>query len=151
VEAPRAARVFLFLLPGGRPRRRGDEGAVAAADAAFFPLPLGWPGPHFSGTPTSPGALAAWVTAEVEGAPAAAAARASKVFLLRLPYGRPRFRDAGGAIPGAWASFSSFSGPLSPPAAEPLREDMPGWARGGEVRGEGRSGDVPSATGAPGI
>jgi hypothetical protein len=32
---------------------------------------------------------------------AATAARAAKVFLLRLPFGRPRFRDAGGAISGA--------------------------------------------------
>jgi hypothetical protein len=138
VEAPRAARVLLFLLPGGRPRRRGDEGVVAAADAAFYPLPFGRPGPRFSGTPASPGALAARVATKVEGATAAAAARASKVFLLRLPFGRPRFRDAGGAISGAWASFSPFSGALSPPAAEPLREDMtgPGSGRRGLRRGE---------------
>jgi hypothetical protein len=83
--------------------------------------------------PTSPGALAAWVAAEVEGATAAAAARASKVFLLRLPFGRPRFRDAGGVISGALASLSFPSGNLSPPMAEPLREDMTGL--GSERRG----------------
>jgi hypothetical protein len=63
----------------------------------------------------------------------AAVARASRVFLLRLPFGRPRFRDAGGTISGAWASFSLLSGTLSPPAAEPLREDMAGL--GSERRG----------------
>jgi hypothetical protein len=57
---------------------------------------------------------------------AAVAARASKVFLLRLPFGRPRFRDAGGVISDALASFSLPSGILSPPTAEPLREDMSG-------------------------
>jgi hypothetical protein len=70
---------------------------------------------------------------EEEGAMAAAAARASKVFLLRLPYGRPRFRDAGATASGAWASFSLLSGILSLPAAEPLREDMTGL--GSERRG----------------
>jgi hypothetical protein len=57
---------------------------------------------------------------------AAAAARASKVFLLRLPFERPRFRDVGGVISGALASLSLPSGNLSPPTAEPLREDMTG-------------------------
>jgi hypothetical protein len=95
VAAPRAARVFLFLLPTGRPRRRGDEGVAADAGAVFLPLPFGRPGPRFSETPASPGALAARVATEVEGATVAAAARASRVFLLRLPFGRPRFRAAG--------------------------------------------------------
>jgi hypothetical protein len=61
---------------------------------------------------------------EVEGATAAAVARASKVFLLRLPFGRPCFRDAGGDVSGSLASFSLPSEALAPPTAEPLREDM---------------------------
>jgi hypothetical protein len=136
VAAPRVARVFWFLLPGGRPRRRGDEGVAAAAGVVFLPLPFGRPGPRFSGTPASPGALAARVVMEVEGATVAAAARATKVFLLRLPFGRSRFRDAGGAVSGAWASVSFLSGTLSPPVAEPLREDM--TELGSERRGSRR-------------
>jgi hypothetical protein len=116
----------------GRQRNSNIAGAV------FLPLPFGRPGPCFSGTPASPGALVARVATEVEGATAAAAARASKVFLLRLPFGRPRFRDAGGDVSGALASFSLPSGTLSPPTAEPLREDMtgPGSERRGSRRGE---------------
>jgi hypothetical protein len=57
---------------------------------------------------------------------AAVAVRASKVFLLRLPFGRPRFRDAGGIISGAMAPFSLPSGILSSPTVEPLKEDMTG-------------------------
>jgi hypothetical protein len=72
------------------------------------------------------GALAARVVGEVDEVTAVAAARASKVFLLRLPFGRPRFRDAGGVISGALAPFSLPSRILSPPTAEPLREDMTG-------------------------
>jgi hypothetical protein len=53
--------------------------------------------------------------------------------LLRLPFGRPRFRDAGGTISGALASFLLPSRTLSPLAAEPLREDMTGL--GSERRG----------------
>jgi hypothetical protein len=124
--APRAARVFLFLLPGGRPRRQGDEGVATATGAVFLPLPFGRPGPRFSGMPTAPGALVARVAMKAEGATAATAARASKVFLLQLPFGRPHFRDAGGDASGALASFSLPSGTLSPPTAEPLREDMTG-------------------------
>jgi hypothetical protein len=75
---------------------------------------------------TSPGTLAVRVAAEVEGATAVAAARASKVFLLRLPFGRSRFRDAGGVISDAVAPFSLPSGILSPPTVESLREDMIG-------------------------
>jgi hypothetical protein len=78
---------FLFLLPGGRPRRRGDKGAAAAVEAVFFPLPFGWPGFRFSGTPASPEAPATWGAAEEEAAVEAFAARASKVLLLRLPFG----------------------------------------------------------------
>jgi hypothetical protein len=136
--APRAVVAFLFLLPGGRPRRRGDEGAAAAAEAVFLPLPFGWLGPHFSRMPASPGALVAWGATEVEGAAAAIAARISKVFLLRLPFGRPRFRDAGGAISGALVSSLLPSGTLSPLVAEPLRDDMTnlGLERRGSRRGE---------------
>jgi hypothetical protein len=118
------AGAFLFLLPGGRPRQRDDEGAAAAAGAAFLPLPFGRPGPRLSGTPASPGAPVARGATEVEEAAVAIAARASKVFLLRLPFGRPRFRDAGGDISGALSSFSPSVGALPPPTAEPLREDM---------------------------
>jgi hypothetical protein len=118
--APRAARVFLFLLLGGSPRRRDGEEAAAALGASFLPPFLGRPGPHLSGTPSPPGARATPVAAVGVTAVAAAAARAAKVFLLWLPFGRSRFRDAGGAISGALVLF-----PLpSPPTAEPLREDM---------------------------
>jgi hypothetical protein len=136
MAGPEAARVFLFLLPGGRPRRRGDEGMAAAADADFLPLPFGRPGPRFFGTPPSSGALAARVVAEVEGATVAVAARASKVFLLRLPFERPCFRDAGGVISGALASFSLPSRILPPLTAEPLRADITGL--GSERRGSWR-------------
>jgi hypothetical protein len=76
--------------------------------------------------PASPGAPVAWGAAEVEGAAAALAASASKVFLLRLPFGRPHFRDAGGDISGAPSLFSPSVGTLPPLAAEPLRDDMIG-------------------------
>jgi hypothetical protein len=56
----------------------------------------------------------------------AAAARAAKVFLLRLPFRRPCFRDVGGIISGASAFFPLPFGTPSPPTAEPLREDMAG-------------------------
>jgi hypothetical protein len=131
--APRAAGAFLFLLPGGHLRRRGDEGAVATTGVVFLLLPFGQPGPRFSGTPASPGTPVARGATEVEGAAAAIAARASKVFLLRLPFGRPHFRDAEGAISGALTSFLLPSGTLSPLAAEPLRDDMTGL--GSERRG----------------
>jgi hypothetical protein len=85
------AGAFLFLLPSGCPRRRDDEGAAATMEAVFFPLPFGWLGLHFSGTPASLEAPAAWGATEVEAAAAAFAARASKVLLLRLPFRRPHF------------------------------------------------------------
>jgi hypothetical protein len=89
--APKAAGAFLFLLPSDHPRRRGDEGAAAAVEAVFFPLPFGWPGLRFSGMPASLEASVAWGAMEVEAAAAAFAVRASKVLLLRLPFGRLRF------------------------------------------------------------
>jgi hypothetical protein len=95
-------------------------------DVDFLPLPLGRPGPHFSGTPASPRARAARVAAEGVVAAAAATTRATKDFLLRLPFGRLRFRDAGDIISVASAFFSLPSGISSPPTAEPLREDMAG-------------------------
>jgi hypothetical protein len=52
--AARAARVFLFLLPGGRLRREADEGAAAVTATTFFPLPFRRPGLHFSGAPSPP-------------------------------------------------------------------------------------------------
>jgi hypothetical protein len=65
---------------------------------------------------------------------AAAAARAAKVFLLRLPFGRPCFRDAGGAISGALVFF-----PVpSPLVAEPLEEDMAGQSLEERRRKEGK-------------
>jgi hypothetical protein len=121
-----AAGAFLFLLPGGCPQRRGDEGAVPAAKAVFLSLPFGRPGLCFSGMPVSPEALVAQGATEVEGAAAATTARASKVFLLRLPFERPCFRDAEGAISCALTSSLVPSGTLSPLAVEPLRDDMTG-------------------------
>jgi hypothetical protein len=59
--ALRAARVFLFLLPGGRPRRQGDEGVAAAAGAVFLLLPFRTARPlffwdaHITGSPSRPG------------------------------------------------------------------------------------------------
>jgi hypothetical protein len=52
----KTAGAFLFLLPGGRPRRRDKEGAATAAGAVFFPLPFGRPGFRFSRMPASLGA-----------------------------------------------------------------------------------------------
>jgi hypothetical protein len=122
----KTAGAFLFLLPSGRPRRRDDEGAAAAAEAVFLPLPFGRPGLRFSGMPASPEAPAAWGATEVEAAVMAFAARASKVILLRLPFGRPRFRVTEGAVSGASTSFSLPSGTLSSLAVQPLGDDMIG-------------------------
>jgi hypothetical protein len=120
----KTAGAFLFLLPGGRPRRRDDEGAAAAAEAVFFPLPFGRPGLRFSGTPASLGAPVAWGATEVEAVAAAFAVRTSKVLLLRLPFGRPRFQDAEGAVSGALTSSLLPSGTWSSLAAEPLGDNM---------------------------
>jgi hypothetical protein len=117
---------FLFLLPSGRPRRRDNEGAAAATEAVFFPLPFGRPGLRFSGMPVTPEAPAAWGATEVEAAAAAFAARASKVLLLRLSFRRPRFRDVEGAVSGASTSSLLPSGTLSPLAVELLGDDMIG-------------------------
>jgi hypothetical protein len=77
-------------------------------------------------------APAAWGAAEVEAAAAAFAARASKVLLLRLPFGRPRFRDGDGAVSGTPTPFSLPSRILSPLAAEPLGDDMVGLGSEGQ-------------------
>jgi hypothetical protein len=123
---------FLFLLPGGRPRRRDDEGAEATAEAVFFPLPFGRPGLRFSGMPAPLEAPATWGATEVEAAAAAFAARASRVLLLRLPFGQPRFRDAEGAVSGASTSSLLPSGILSSLAVEPLGDDMIGLGSEGQ-------------------
>jgi hypothetical protein len=112
--APKAAGAILFLLPGGRSRRRGDKGAAAASEAVFLPLPFGWLGLHFFGMLVSPEALVVRDATEVEGAAAATTTRASKVFLLRLPFGRPRFRDVEGAISCALTSSLLPSRTLPP-------------------------------------
>jgi hypothetical protein len=103
--AARAARVFLFLLPGGRPRRRPGGEATASIIAAFFPLPFGRPGPRFLGTSMSPTAGAAPMEAVTAGTAAVAAARAAKVFWLRPPNGRPRLCDTGGVAAGILTFF----------------------------------------------
>jgi hypothetical protein len=64
-----------------------------------------------------------------EGSAAAIAARASKVFLLRLPGGRPRLQGTGGVAAGTFALFWLLSGrprlrppdPLGAPAPAPLK------------------------------
>jgi hypothetical protein len=66
------------------------------------------------------------------GTAAVAAARAAKVFWLRLPNGRPRLRDTGGVTTGLVTFFPlpfgrpglHFSRAPSPPAPRPPREDM---------------------------
>jgi hypothetical protein len=63
----------------------------AAAGVVFLPLPLGRPGPRLFGTPSPPRARAAPAAAVLVGAAAAMAARAARVFWLRLPFGRPHF------------------------------------------------------------
>jgi hypothetical protein len=134
--AARAARVFLFLLPGGRPQRRAGEGAAVTANAAFFPLPFGRPGPRFLGAPSPPRSRAAPTEAAVAEVAAAVAARASKVFWLRLPFGRSRLRDTGSFVTGLAIFFPlpfgrlgpRFSDTTSPLALGPPGEDMVGWS-----------------------
>jgi hypothetical protein len=138
VAAPRAARVFLFLLPGGRPCWRGGEEVDTTVGVSLLPLFLGQPGPRLLGALSPPGARATPVAALGVTAVAATALRAAKVFLLRLPFGLPHFRGAGGAIFGASALL-----PLpSPSAAEPLREDM---AKQSSEEGQ-RNGSAPLTT-----
>jgi hypothetical protein len=48
------------------------------------------------------------------------------VLLLRLPFGRPRLRDAEGAVSGTSTTSLSRSGTLSPLAEEWLGDDMVG-------------------------
>jgi hypothetical protein len=86
----KTAGAFLFLLPGGRPWRRDEEGAASATGAFLFLLPFGRPGFRFSGMATSPGIPVAGGVTEEEAAAAALAARASRVLLLRLPFGSCR-------------------------------------------------------------
>jgi hypothetical protein len=74
--------------------------------------------------PATPEAPATWGATEVEAAAAAFAARTSKVLLLRLPFGRPRFRDVEGAVSGTSTSSLLPSGTLSSLAVEPLGNDM---------------------------
>jgi hypothetical protein len=139
--APRAARVFLFLLPGGRPRRRDDEGAAAVAGVALFPLPFRRPGPRFLGAPSPPRAGAAPIAAAAVGAAATAAARAARVFWLRFPFGRPHLWDASGIVIGIAAFFllpfgrpgPHFSGAPSPLASGPPGEDMDGLSSNDKI------------------
>jgi hypothetical protein len=72
--------------------------------------------------------------AATAGTVAAVAARATKVFWLRLPNGHLRLRDTGGVAAGLVTFFPlpfgrpglRFSGAPSPPAPGPPREDMVG-------------------------
>jgi hypothetical protein len=121
----KTAGAFLFLLPGGRPRRRDEEGATTATGAVFFPLPFGRPGFRFPRTTASLGVPVVWGAIEEEAAAAAFAARASRVLLLRLPFGRPRPRGAEGAISGASTSLTP-TGALSPSTGERPGDDMAG-------------------------
>jgi hypothetical protein len=83
----KTAGAFLFLLPGGRPRRRDEEGVAYTTGAVLFPLPFGRPGFRFSRMTTSLGAPVVWGMAEEEAVAAAFAMRASRVLLLRHPFG----------------------------------------------------------------
>jgi hypothetical protein len=69
--------------------------------------------------------------------------RAAKVFLLRLPFERPRFRDTGGVISSASAFFSLPFEIPSPPTVEPLREDMAGLSIEERLEAEGEMGVRP--------
>jgi hypothetical protein len=98
-------------------------------------------GPPSLQIPSPPGADATPVVVVVIVAVAFVAARATKVFLLRLPFGQPRFRGTGGATSGTSVFF-----PLpSSLTAKPLREDMAGPS----LEEKPRSGNVPSTANAP--
>jgi hypothetical protein len=132
----KSAGAFLFLLPGGRPRRRDEEGAASATGAFLFLLPFGRPGFRFSGMTPSPGIPVAWGMTEEEAAAAVLAARASRVLLLRLPFGRPRPRGAEGAVSGASTSSLTPSGILLPLPGEWPGDDMVGPSSRREREGE---------------
>jgi hypothetical protein len=120
-------------------------------EAVFFPLPFGRLGLRFSGTPASLGAPIAWGAMEVEAAAAAFTARASKVLLLRLPFGRPRFWDVEGAVSGALTSYLLPTGILSSLAAEPLGDDMIGLGSDRESSSLGEKRGMPLAVSTLGI
>jgi hypothetical protein len=122
----KTAGAFLFLLPGGRLRRRDEEGAAIATGAALFPLPFRRPSFHFSRMTASPGVPNVWGTTEEEAAAAAFTARASRVLLLRLPFGRPCPQGAEGTAFGASTSSLIPSGALSPLVGERPGDDMAG-------------------------
>jgi hypothetical protein len=99
-------------------------------------------------TPVGAATSAAVGAAPADSA-AAAAASAARVFLLRLPGGRPHLRGTGGVTAGSFALFLLPNGrprlrppsPLGPSALAPLRtpvDDMAeketGWQGEGSAR-----------------
>jgi hypothetical protein len=137
-NGPKGSRGFLVLAarcPSATARQRRSS---SRCGSGLLPAPLWTAGSsllrdaRIARSPSCPGCD------EVEGAVAVIAARASKVFLLRLPFGRPRFRDAGGDVSGALFPYSPSVGTLSTPVAEPLREDMAKW---GSERRSSRRGE----------
>jgi hypothetical protein len=128
------------LLPGGHSRWRGDGAAAAAVGTTFFPLPLGRPGPRFSGALSPSRARDAPAVATVAGVAVATTAMVARVFCLWLPFGCPSFQDAGGVTTGVLVFFLlpfGRPGPRlseTPPAlvVEPTREDMAGQCSEGK-------------------